>query len=136
VRLTAAPSSLADLVLEAVEHAADAGVEFVNRLWTEATRAHADIRPEEVAHFTRELWQTVMRKRNVLNPTGMVINSIGGIVRLQLGAYRQAVEQQKQQLAEQRKETAKFWREILADPEERELHEQARQMLHELQQGA
>jgi hypothetical protein len=113
----AAPASLGALVLSAVGAAADAGLDFVNRVWKEATAAVPDATPDEVAFFVGQLWQTFSRKKSIHNPTGIVISSLGSTMKLQIEAHRKAAEAKREAEARDRAEAIRAWTEIANDTE-------------------
>jgi hypothetical protein len=114
---TGVPASLGTLVLSAVGTAADAGTDFVYRVWTEAIAAVPDATPQEVAFFVGQLWQTFSRKKSIHNPTGIVISSIGSSMKLQIEAHRKAAEAKHEAEARDRMEAIRLWTEIANDTE-------------------
>jgi hypothetical protein len=114
---TDVPASLGALVLSAVGAAADAGTDFVYRVWTEAIAAVPDATPDEVAQFVGQLWHTFTRKRSIHNPTGIVISSIGSTMKLQIEAHRKAAEARREADARDRAEAVRVWTEIANDTE-------------------
>ena len=132
VKTAAAPAALGALVLSAVGAAADAGLDFVNRVWREATAAVPDATPEEVASFVGQLWQTFSRKKSIHNPTGIVISSIGSTMKLQIEAHRKSVEAEQQRAEQARIEAIEVWTEIMNDPNESpESRQRARDILQD-----
>jgi hypothetical protein len=129
----APPPDFIPLALKAVGFAAGAGADFARRAWSAASETRPDATAEEVAALIERLWRSVAASKSVDNPLGLILTKIGSEVAGQLDRVRAEAEEQQNAQRRQNAEMVRMWTDILDNPAESELHNQAREALRELE---